>query len=143
MMKIVAVRPWALGIGGLIMLTAGCGKPAAELPPLGKVSGVVTLNGEPLPKASIFFVPTDAEDQASNAVTDEAGRYELQFAGNQPGALIGSHRVEIRTGGEGYDDEGNFFETRERLPPQYHAQSRLTAEVAEGSNEINFDLKGR
>jgi hypothetical protein len=47
------------------------------------------------------------------------------------------------SGGEGYDDEGNFFETRERLPPQYHAQSRLSAEVAEGSNEINFDLKGR
>ena len=143
MMKIVAVRPWAMALGGLIMLTAGCGKPAAELPPLGKVSGVVTLNGEPLPKAAIFFVPTDAEDQASNAVTDETGRYELQFAGSHPGALIGSHRVEIRTGGEGYDDEGNFFETRERLPPQYHSQSRLTAEVAEGSNELNFDLKGR
>jgi len=44
------------------VLTVRCGKPAAELPPLGKVSGVVTLNGEPLPKAAIFFVPTEAED---------------------------------------------------------------------------------
>jgi len=143
MMKLVAVRPWAMGIGGLIMLTAGCGKPAAELPPLGMVSGVVTLNGEPLPKASLFFVPVGAEGRVSNAVTDEAGRYELRYGGGRAGALIGSHRVEIRTGGEGYDEDGNFFETRERLPPQYHAQSRLTAEVAEGSNEINFDLKGR
>ena len=143
MMRLVAVRNWAMAIGGLIMLTAGCGKPAAELPPLGMVSGVVTLNGEPLPKASLFFVPVGAEGRASNAVTDEAGRYELQYDGNHAGALIGSHRVEIRTGGEGYDDEGNFFENKERLPPQYHAQSRLTAEVAEGSNEINFDLKGR
>ena len=142
-MKIVAVRPWALAIGGLVMVTAGCGKPAAEMAPLGMVSGVVTLNGEPLPKAAIFFIPVGAEGRVSNAVTDEAGRYELQHDGKHAGAFVGSHRVEIRTGGEGYDDEGNFFETRERLPPQYHAQSRLTAEVAEGSNEINFDLKGR
>jgi hypothetical protein len=143
MMKLVSVRHWAMAIGGLIMLTAGCGKPAAELPPLGMVSGVVTLNGEPLPKASLFFVPTGAEDQPSNAVTDEAGRYELRYGGSRAGALIGSHRVEIRTGGEGYDKDGNFFESKERLPAKYHSQSRLTAEVVAGPNEINFELLSR
>lgn len=63
--------------------------------------------------------------------------------GRHAGALIGSHHVEIRTGGEGYDKDGNFFETKERLPAKYHAETKLTAEVVAGPNEINFDLKGR
>lgn len=143
MMKSVAVRPWAPAIGGLIMLTAGCGKPAAELPPLGQVAGVITLNGKPLPKAAVFFVPTEAEDQASNAVTDETGRYEVTYDADHAGAVVGSHRVEIRTGGEGYDKDGNFFESKERLPAKYHSQSRLTAEVVAGPNDINFELLSR
>lgn len=143
MMKLVAVRHWVMAIGGLIMVTVGCGKPAAHVPPLGQVTGLVTLNGEPLPKASLFFVPAGVEGQASNAVTNQAGRYELRYDGKRIGAVIGSHRVEIRTGGEGYDQDGNFFETRERLPAKYHAETKLTAEVAAGPNEINFELKGR
>lgn len=122
---------------------AGCGEPAAERPALGLVQGIVTLDGKPLEKAAVFFVPTAGEGDSSNAVTDAAGRYELSYGGKESGAVLGTHQVEIRTGGEGYDDEGNFFERPEKLPAIYHARSRLTAEVAAGENEINFDLKSR
>ena len=133
----------ALAVSGLVMAAIGCGERATPVRPLGQVNGVVTLNGEPLPKAALFFVPAGVEGQASNAVTDQAGRYELRYDGKFIGAVIGSHRVEIRTGGEGYDKDGNFFETKERLPAKYHAETKLTAEVAAGPNEINFDLKSR
>ncbi len=125
------------------LLAVGCGKPVAPPPPLGVVAGSVTLDGQPLPKASLSFVPTGTQGHGSNAVTNEAGRYELTYDGSHAGAVIGSHRVEIRTGGEGYDKDGNFFETKERLPGKYHAETKLTAEVAAGPNEINFDLKSR
>jgi hypothetical protein len=125
------------------VLALGCGKPVAPPPPLGLVTGTVTLDGQPLPKASLYFVSTGSQGRGSNGVTNEAGRYELTYDGRHAGALIGSHRVEIRTGGEGYDKDGNFFETKERLPAKYHVQTKLTAEVAAGPNEINFDLKSR
>lgn len=124
-------------------LAVGCGKPVAPPPPLGVVAGSVTLDGQPLPKASLSFVPTGPQGHGSNGVTNDAGRYELTYDGSHGGAVIGSHRVEIRTGGEGYDKDGNFFETKERLPAKYHVQTKLTAEVAAGPNEINFDLKSR
>jgi hypothetical protein len=129
--------------GTLLMLLTGCGKPAAELPALGTVQGIVTLDGNPLEKASVFFVPAGRDGGSSNAVTDATGRYELHYDAKHSGAVLGTHRVEIRTGGEGYDKEGNFFETAEKLPAIYHSRSRLTAEVAAGANEINFELKGR
>lgn len=59
---------------------------------------------------------------------------------NHPGAVVGRNRVEIRTGGEGRDKDGNFVETPERLPAKYHVGSQLEAMVSTGPNEINFDL---
>jgi hypothetical protein len=128
---------------GFALLGVGCGKKVAPPPPLGLVTGIVTLDGQPLPKAFISFVPTGPQGHGAHGFTDEAGRYEVTYDADHAGALIGSHRVEIRTGGEGYDKDGNFVETKERLPAKYHVQTKLTAEVAAGPNEINFDLKSR
>ena len=143
MMKVIAVQYWAMVIGGLIMVTAGCGKKVAPPPPLGLVTGIVTLDGQPLSKASVSFVPTGPQGHGAHGFTDEAGRYEVTYDADHAGAVVGSHRVEIRTGGEGYDKDGNFFESKERLPAKYHSQSRLTAEVVAGPNDINFELLSR
>jgi hypothetical protein len=142
-MNLTAVQYWAMVIGGLIMVTAGCGKKVAPPPPLGLVTGVVTLDGQPLSKASVSFVPTGPQGHGAHGFTDEAGRYEVTYDADHAGAVVGSHRVEIRTGGEGYDKDGNFFESKERLPAKYHSQSRLTAEVVAGPNDINFELLSR
>lgn len=120
----------------------GCSGKRRELPRLGEVSGVVSLDGVPLPKASVTFVPFE-RGQASHGSTDDAGRYSLVYTANTPGAVVCSHRVEIRTGGEGYDKDGNFTETIERLPPVYHVRSQLTASVAAGTNEIDFKLTSK
>jgi len=117
----------------------GCAGKRRELPPLGEVSGTISLDGQPLPKASVTFVPFE-RGQASHGSTDDAGRYRLVYTTNTPGAVVGSHRVEIRTGGEGYDKEGVFHESVERLPLKYHARSELTATVAAGTNELDFKL---
>lgn len=120
----------------------GCSGTRRELPPLGQVSGTISLDGQPLSKASVTFVPFE-RGQASYGSTDDAGRYRLVYTTNTPGAVVGSHRVEIRTGGEGYDKDGNFNETVERLPTAYHVRSELKATVAAGTNELDFKLTSK
>jgi hypothetical protein len=125
------------------MITGCSGPAAAPPPPIGTVSGVVTFNGKPLPKALVMFIPAQA-GQSSVGYTDDAGLYQLAYAANasKPGAVIGAHRVEIRTGGEKLDAEGKVIsESPEILPAKYNLNSTLTANVVAGANTINFDLK--
>jgi hypothetical protein len=74
------------------------------------------------------------------ATTDAEGRYTLRYTARDEGAVVGRNRVEIRTGGEGRDADGNLVETPERLPARYHATSELLVEVAAGDNTLDFSL---
>ena len=121
----------------LLVCLAGCGKP--EHPDVGGVSGVVTLDGQPLPEATVMFQPTSG--RASQATTDSAGKYALIYLDRVPGALLGTHKVIIRTEIPGEDGQPPI--AKEKLPKKYHAESDLKAEVKSGSNKFNFDLKGK
>jgi hypothetical protein len=124
-----------LGFGLLI----GC-RPAG--PELGDVTGHVTLDGKPLADATITFQPV-ADGYTSIAVTDEQGHYQLQFAQGGNGAMVGSHKVIIETGGMRTDPEGNAYAVPERLPAQYNVETKLTREVASGKQTLNFELKSK
>jgi len=130
------------GFAAATAAVAGCSGRRGKTPPLGQVSGVVSLDGQPLPRASLAFVPYE-RGNASYGFTDDAGRYTLEYGVKQPGAVVGRHRVEIRTCGEGRDRDGNFVETAERLPAKYHLKSELTATVGPESNQIDFQLGSR
>lgn len=121
------------------LAATGCSGRKRELPPLGRVTGVVTLDGEPLARAAVAFVPYEPGN-ASYATTDAEGRYTLRYSVRDEGAVVGRHRVEIRTGGEGRDADGNLTETAERVPARYHATSELLVEVAAGDNTRDFSL---
>jgi hypothetical protein len=124
---------WCLVLGAC--LSVGCGGPAH--PDVGRVTGVVTLDGQPLPDATVMFQPTSG--RASVATTDSAGKYTLLYIDGVPGALLGSHKVNIRTEIPGEDGQPPI--AKEKLPKKYHDQTELTAEVKPGSNTINFDLQ--
>jgi hypothetical protein len=113
---------------------AGCGKP--DHPEVGRVSGVVTLDGQPLPEATVMFQPT--EGRASIATTDSAGKYSLIYLDGVPGAKLGAHKVIIRTEIPGEDGQPPI--AKEKLPKKYHDQTELTAEVKPGSNTLDFPL---
>lgn len=121
------------------LAAAGCSGKKRELPPLGRVTGVVTLDGKPLARAAVAFVPYERGNGAY-ATTDAEGRYTLRYTARDEGAVVGRNRVEIRTGGEGRDADGNLVETPERLPARYHATSELVVEVAAGDNTLDFPL---
>ena len=126
---------WCLVIGAFLL--AGCGGP--EHPAVGRVSGVVTLDGQPLPEATVMFQP--ANGRGSVATTDSAGKYSLIYLDGVPGAVLGAHTVIIRTEIPGEDGQPPI--AKEKLPKRYHDQTELTAEVKPGSNTFNFDLRSQ
>ena len=118
----------------MLFFVVGCGGP--EHPEVGRVSGVVTLDGQPLAEATVMFQPTNG--RASIATTDSAGKYALTYLDGVPGALLGTHKVIIRTEIPGEDGQPPI--AKEKLPKKYHEQTELTAEVGPGTNTFNFEL---
>ncbi|HUT94747.1 MAG TPA: carboxypeptidase-like regulatory domain-containing protein [Thermoguttaceae bacterium] len=126
------------------LLAAGCGGSDGKLAP---VKGTVTLDGEPLAEARVEFDPDPGEvvrgkstGSASYGKTDSSGRYTLQYTHEKQGALVGKHTVRITTRGMTVDPDGKEVLVPERLPPKYHLNSELTAEVKPGSNTFDFPL---
>src|SRR5215208_5958277 len=117
-------RVVATALALLLAAAAGCGGGKKIV----KVSGVVTLNGQPYKNAVVSFQPMavkDAEDvggRGSSAVTDANGRYELIYDGEKPGALIGKHKVRIfsQLGTEKGRDDG--AETAPVVKGQYQSE---------------------
>ncbi len=84
--------PCLLGLFALV--GAGCGRG----PALAEVSGTVRLNGKPMPKALVEFVPdsaTGTTGPSSMGFSDERGQYSLTTSGHAAGVVVGTHRVVV------------------------------------------------
>lgn len=114
----------------------GCG--GKKGPELATVYGKVNLAGKPLPKAQVQFVPE--QGRPSVGMTDDAGKYELQYTDNENGAMVGKHTVRISTYQAADEDTGTAA-VPESVPAIYNVNSQLTKEVKAGKNEIDFDLE--
>src|SRR5262245_39370809 len=76
-----------------LSLLAGCGGPYKNL---GRVSGKVTLGGQPLADAAVTFSPT-AAGSPSTGRTNASGEYTLLYTRGVKGAEAGEHTVTIST----------------------------------------------
>lgn len=123
--------PMAWAITALAIL--GCSP--AQQPPLGRVRGSVTFDGEALANATVRFTPA-GPGRTSEGTTDADGRYELRYLRDIPGANIDHHTVRITTSSE-------VNGGRELLPPRYHSRSQLEARVVAGTNTLDFDLRSQ
>ena len=85
----------------LILLTGsfmGCGGNSEF--PLAQVSGKITHNGEPVPHVVVMFFPKSNKENInsgpySTGESDQDGVYKLKTRYDRPGAVIGTHRVEL------------------------------------------------
>jgi hypothetical protein len=114
----------------------GCGGGLRDTPQYQTVHGRVTLDGDPLDNAMISFQPE--KGPPSGAVTDADGNYILVNRDGGKGAVEGKHRIEIST-----DLNGERTADAERVPTQYNVQSTLSADVSQGDNEVDFELKSK
>jgi len=115
---------------------AGCGK--SDQPPLGKVKGTVTLDGEPLADANVSFAPVEG-GRTSTAVTQSDGTYELNYTTKDKGAKIGEHTVRVSTFQHGGDEPDSPQGVPEKVPKKYEKQP-ITEEVSAGENTIDIEL---
>jgi hypothetical protein len=129
---------------------AGCGKPAP--PPVVEAAGVVRLDGKPLKKVAVRFIPTTeyGADYYATGVTDDDGRFALTCHG-QPGACACENQVlvlesDIPPKLQGEDAQlelQKYLRSLGPRPPQKYANlttSPLTVTVTAGRKEYNLDL---
>lgn len=136
---------------------AGCGgsSPAAVLPTTVPVGGVVLLDGKPLPRASVKFIPRGATKGVEcYGITDDMGKYELMQMRGGTGAPPGEYMVVVNafakpdgtpvSMGPGDPPPANVGAV-ESLPPRYssYRESKLMAQVSASGGEFKFDLKSR
>jgi hypothetical protein len=116
---------------------AGCGDPD-----MGYVTGTVTLDGQPLEGATLFFQP-DNGDRPSLGYTDADGYYQLEYSTTKSGARVGAHTVRISTYAEVLvdDETGNRLPgTPEKVPMKYNTKTELKKEVKAGRQTMDFEL---
>lgn len=114
------------------LMLAGCGGGApGDLPDLIPVTGTVTQGGKPLAGALVYFEP--AKGAPSTGLTDDAGRFELQYSADHSGAVAGMHTVRIS---KPDGDAGP-----ETIAAKFNAESQITREVQPGeSNDILVEI---
>ncbi len=112
-------------------------------------SGKVTLDGKPLAKATVTFIPqgqpgAKVVGESSSGTTDENGEYTLKTyteKGFQDGTAAGKYKVSISK--QETRGEGDRSVTRELIPGRYNQNTELTADVGSGNNRKDFELKSR
>jgi hypothetical protein len=129
----------------LLPLTAGCGSEPYQV---ASVSGRVTLNGNPLPKATVSFAPIAVAGNpepgpGSNGTTDENGRYSLRLLGkDRSGAVVGKHKVRITMANDRDPSDDRPVLKLQQLPLRYNGETKLEFDVpVGGTDQANFDLK--
>ena len=121
----------------------GCGG-SSDGTQLAAVAGKVTLDGQPLAKATVTFQPDSGAP--SVGMTDSSGYYKLEFSTTRSGAIADvKHTVRITTGEKGIvDDKGKTVGgTPEKVPAKYNTNTELTKDVKSGKNTIDFELKSK
>jgi hypothetical protein len=131
----------AAALSAVTIFLSGCGtSPTA-------VTGVVTLQNQPVGPGTVIFLPFDEEAEkqgATRALGSFAGdgKFTLTTKKDGDGAVPGKYRVIIQPqSGEGYGAEGVSAQPS-KIPLRYAdpQQSGLVQEVQPGENTINFDL---
>jgi len=132
-------------VGLCLTSVVGCGGSDYDLV---SVSGRVTLDGAGLAGARVMFNPSRSggginAGPGSFAETDTDGNFTLKTIDDLPGAVVGRHRVVIRTSKGEVDPtaENEFREiTPERVPEKFRDGSQ-TFDVPEGGTDAaNFTL---
>ncbi len=145
----------------VLVVLAGCAKePTRDGPELAKVTGTITLDGEPVEGAHIKFSP-ETDNPAAFAVSDRRGRYELRTFDPGDGAVPGKYGIsaskEVTEAGMEFASQAELEayvkehgerppkgETVSVLPEKYSSPgtSELTAEITVAKkNRFDLELK--
>lgn len=147
-MKTESMKLCTVAVAMLLICSAGCsGEPAK--PKMGKVSGRVVFNGEPVEGAIVTFIAPGAPRFASG-VSDAEGTFELTTFEKGDGAVVGDcvvtvAKTEAGSGPKNAEDLAKgipVVPAKQLLPEKYSSvgKSPLKETVTEGVNNIQLEL---
>lgn len=127
-------------LAGLLLAAVflcGCGHS-----PYTETSGSVTLNGQPIEKGDIEFMPADGHGVTA-AVPIEKGRYSIKAVpGNYNVRINGYHKIGERHVQED-DPTSQMMDVNEQIVPrQYNEATTLNCTVKDGGQKQDFTLTG-
>jgi len=144
----------------LLVVSVGCGR--SDRPPLGKVSGTVSHNGQPIKSGSMVFEVAGARPAHARIVDGKIT--EVTTYDPNDGVPVGLARIAVfatESGGApasaipttpatsdpgSYAPGANYMgaETKPLIPTKYNdpSTSGLTWQVEEGENDLALDLSG-
>jgi len=128
------------------VITAGCGSSDGLVP----VAGVVKLDGAPLDRTAVTFLPTSAAaGPGGMAITDASGRFVVHSPQGKKGMAAGTYKVTVsRREPKTPVTEGTAViesDLIEHVPARYSdpEKTELTATIgAQGDGALQFDLSG-
>ncbi len=115
---------------------AGC----SSKPELAEVSGVVNLNGKPMPAALVEFLPDPEKGTTgpvSSATTDAVGLFRLMTSDQRDGAVVGFHRVLIQDARSIPKARSDFSMEK---PPE-HVPSRVPSSYSKAASTPLRDIE--
>jgi hypothetical protein len=120
-----------------LLFFAGCG--ASE-----SVSGIVTVDGQPLPKGRIRFIPREGTPGPDAGDDIVEGKYHIT-----KGLQQGEYRVEIngtrktpKKVRDPFFGVKPIYNEEEVVHPDYNQNSKLIYRVNAGANVKDFEVKG-
>ena len=128
-------RPLLLAVAGLVVfgLAAGCGGP-----PQAKVSGTVTLDGQPLENGTISFYPTANSGQTAGGGIQN-GQFTVDASPGEMTVIISANKVVGKN--KMFKDGPETDKVVELIPDRYNKTSELKVTLKPGANEnVNFEL---
>jgi hypothetical protein len=123
---------------GVILVVAGCGKPATV------ITGLVSLDGQPVPQASLDFFPVSGKGGVSFTKTDANGRYRVAVWPTPLKVIVTATKIDGKVQNP-FGPQGEMIDrVVNALPDQYGYQEKtpLVAEPVEGkTTTIDFSLE--
>ncbi len=125
-------------VAAALIAVAGCGKPTTA------ITGLVTLDGNPVPNASLEFFPVSGKGRVSFTKTDDTGRYRVAVWPTPLKVIVTATKIDGKVQ-DPYGPDGQMMDrVVNTLPENYGYQEKtpLTAEpVEDKTTTIDFALE--
>jgi hypothetical protein len=135
------------GLLAALLASAICGCGSKSIPPWGRLSGTVTLDGKPAKTVTVVFENRD-KGVCMTATTDDAGRYAMRTA-EVAGLFVGDYRVSVLPTFHMVAHEGLGYKEKVKptanfpVPEKYQdaSTSGFAGAIHEGENQVDLEMK--
>ena len=117
-----------------LVFQTGCSEQGCQ------VTGIVTLDGQPLQDATVEYIPTSNAGRIANGLTEADGKYQLTTSKSVSGVFPGEYKVKITTSVTTGTSDADLKTTPEKVPAKYNKRTELNRTVEDGSNQLDFEL---